>query len=110
MLSADNIFIKYGSREVVGGLSLELSDGKVLGLVGANGAGKTTLIKALNGTLPLSNGTLSISGRSVADYSRREIAREIAVVAQETETRFPVSVLEFVLAGRFVHGGAFGWE
>lgn len=110
MLSADNIFIKYGSREVVSGLSLELSDGKVLGLVGANGAGKTTLIKALNGTLPLSNGTLSISGRSLADYSRREIAREIAVVAQETETRFPVSVLEFVLAGRFVHGGAFGWE
>lgn len=110
MLSADNIFIKYGSREVVNGLSLELSDGKVLGLVGANGAGKTTLIKALNGTLPLSNGTLLIGERSLADYSRREIAREIAVVAQETETRFPVSVLEFVLAGRFVHGGAFGWE
>ena len=110
MLSADNIFIKYGSREVVSGLSLALSDGNVLGLVGANGAGKTTLIKALNGTLPVSNGTISINERSLAEYSRREIAREIAVVAQETETRFPVSVLEFVLAGRFVHGGAFGWE
>ena len=110
MLSADNIFIKYGSREIVSGLSLALSDGKVLGLVGANGAGKTTVIKGLNGTLPVSNGTISIGERSLADYSRRDIARDIAVVAQETETRFPVSVLEFVLAGRFVHGGAFGWE
>lgn len=109
-MSVDNIFIKYGTRVVVSDLSLELRDGRVLGLVGANGAGKTTLIKALNGTLPLSNGTISINERSLAEYSRREIARDIAVVAQETETRFPVSVLEFVLAGRFVHGGAFGWE
>jgi len=42
--------------------------------------------------------------------SRREIAQRIAVVAQENETKFPVTVLEFVLAGRFVRGGAFGWE
>jgi iron complex transport system ATP-binding protein len=44
------------------------------------------------------------------DYSRREIAQKIAVIAQETETKFPVTVLEFVLAGRFAHGNAFGWE
>ncbi|MEQ1644838.1 MAG: ABC transporter ATP-binding protein, partial [Pyrinomonadaceae bacterium] len=37
-------------------------------------------------------------------------AKNIAVVAQENETRFPITVLEFVLSGRFVHGGAFGWE
>ncbi len=42
--------------------------------------------------------------------SRREIAKQIAVVAQENETRFPITVLEFVLSGRFVHGSAFGWE
>lgn len=42
--------------------------------------------------------------------SRREIAGQVAVVAQENETRFPVTVLEFVLSGRYVHGGALGWE
>lgn len=51
-----------------------------------------------------------IDRRPIADMSRREIAQKISVVAQENETRFPVTVLEFVLSGRFVHGGAFGWE
>jgi iron complex transport system ATP-binding protein len=41
---------------------------------------------------------------------RREIAKKISVVAQENETKFPVSVEEFILAGRFAHASAFGWE
>lgn len=110
MLTADQISIRYDTRTVIDALSFELRDGEVLGVVGANGAGKTTLIKALNGTLPVSTGTIAIGDRSLSEFSRPEIAREIAVVAQETETRFPVSVIEFVLAGRFVNGGTFGWE
>lgn len=110
MLKASNITVRYDKREALQGVSLHVREAQTVAILGPNGAGKTTLIKALNGTLPLSNGTIAISERSLAEYSRREIAREIAVVAQETETRFPVSVLEFVLAGRFVHGGAFGWE
>jgi iron complex transport system ATP-binding protein len=51
-----------------------------------------------------------LNGKPLAGLSRREIAGRIAVVAQENETRFPVTVLEFVLAGRFVYGGSFGWE
>jgi iron complex transport system ATP-binding protein len=46
----------------------------------------------------------------LTEFSRREIAREIAVIGQENETKFPVSTLEFVLSGRFAHGSAFGWE
>jgi len=46
----------------------------------------------------------------LTELSRWDIAGRIAVVAQENETRFPITVLEFVLSGRFVHGGAFGWE
>ena len=51
-----------------------------------------------------------MNDKPLKNYSRREIAREIAVIAQETETKFPVSVLEFVLAGRFAHNTSFGWE
>jgi iron complex transport system ATP-binding protein len=64
----------------------------------------------LNGTLPVSAGSVLLGGRPLADFSRREIARSIAVVAQENETKFPVSVLQFVLSGRFARGSAFGWE
>ena len=51
-----------------------------------------------------------MNGKFLNEFSRREIAGEIAVIAQENETKFPVSVLEFILSGRFAHGGNFGWE
>lgn len=110
MLQVQNISINYGAKSIVENVSFDLPFGKIIALLGANGAGKTTVLKSLNGNLPTANGAILLDGKNIEDYSRREIARKIAVIAQETETRFPVSVLEFVLAGRFAHGAAFGWE
>ncbi|MEO6049958.1 MAG: ABC transporter ATP-binding protein [Pyrinomonadaceae bacterium] len=110
MLEVWDITIRYGERDVLRDVSLSLRDGSIIALLGANGAGKTTLIRALNGTLPLAGGEIELDGCQLSGLSRREIARNIAVVAQENETRFPVTVFEFVLSGRFLHGGAFGWE
>jgi iron complex transport system ATP-binding protein len=110
LIRVDNITISYGNGEVLSSVSLALGPGEIIVLVGANGAGKTTLIRAMNGTVELVGGNIELDGRNLEELSRREIARNVAVVAQENETRFPVTVLEFVLSGRFVHGGAFGWE
>ena len=110
MLEVQNITINYGECAVVQNITLALETGKIIALLGANGAGKTTLLKTLNASLPVVKGAIMLDGKSIENLSRREIARKIAVIAQETETRFPVSVLEFVLAGRFAHGAAFGWE
>jgi iron complex transport system ATP-binding protein len=110
MLEVQNITINYGECAVVQDVSLTLEAGKIIALLGANGAGKTTLLKALNASLPVANGAIQLDGKLIEKFSRREIARGIAVIAQETETKFPVNVLEFVLAGRFAHGTAFGWE
>lgn len=110
MLALDDISVSYDAREVLSGVSLHLVEGQIVALLGANGAGKTTLIRAMNGTVSLSTGGIALDGRPLTSLSRRGIARNIAVVAQENETRFPVTVLEFVLSGRFVYGGSFGWE
>ncbi len=110
MLEVQNISINYGVCAVVQGVSFALCTGKIIALLGANGAGKTTLLKALNGSLPIITGEILLDGKPLENHSRREIAQKIAVIAQETETKFPVSVLEFVLSGRFAHGAAFGWE
>jgi iron complex transport system ATP-binding protein len=99
MLSVRNITIKYGESAVLRDVSFELADGRIVAVLGANGAGKTTLLRALNGALPVAAGEILLDGAPLKNYSRRGIARRISVVAQETET-----------AGRFAHGGVFGWE
>lgn len=110
MLSVQNISINYGAAEIVRDVSFALSPGRVVAVLGANGAGKTTLLKSLNGSLPVAGGEIRLDGKPLGEFSRREIARRIAVIAQENETKFPVTVFEFVLAGRFAHKTALGWE
>ena len=110
MLSAREIKIEYGDRSVLTDVSFDLNNGEILVLLGPNGAGKTTLIRTLNGTIPVAGGEVLLDGKLLSDHSRREIARRVSVVAQENETKFPVTVLEYVLAGRFARGGTFGWE
>jgi iron complex transport system ATP-binding protein len=110
MLTAEAVTVNYDGHSALQDVSLAVGPSSMLVLLGANGAGKTTLIKALNGTVEPSAGRVLLDSKPLTAYPRREIARRIAVVAQENETKFPVSVLEFVLAGRFAHGGAFGWE
>jgi iron complex transport system ATP-binding protein len=110
MLIVQKINVEYDGRVVLSDVSIELRENEIIALLGPNGAGKTTLIRALNRAVTTASGEIVLDSRPVREYSRREIARLIAVVAQENETKFPVTVLEFVLAGRFVHGTAFGWE
>ena len=110
MLFADDIDVELSGRIVLRGVSCRLKNGEITALLGANGAGKTTLLRSLNGTIPVVKGEISFDGRPLQTMSRREIARRAAVVAQENETKFPVTVFEYILSGRFVRGGAFGWE
>ncbi len=110
MLDVQDISIGYGETQILRNVSFSLKAGEIVAVLGANGAGKTTLLRALNRTLRISAGEIQLGHQSLYDFSRVEIAKRIAVVAQENETKFPITVLEFVLAGRFVHGSAFGWE
>jgi iron complex transport system ATP-binding protein len=110
VIEVHDISIKYGRCDVVRGVTFDLREGEIIVLLGPNGAGKTTLIRSLNGTIPIASGEIELDGVALRSASRRDIARKIAVVAQENETKFPVTVLEYVLAGRFANGSAFGWE
>ena len=109
MLEARNLKIKYGNRTAVDDVSLELKPGTVTAIIGPNGAGKSTLLRSLNGQLSLSNGQITLNNKSLAELTRWTIARQVTVVAQEAELRFPVTVLEFVLGGRFVWATSSGW-
>ncbi|MDQ2855050.1 MAG: ABC transporter ATP-binding protein [Acidobacteriota bacterium] len=112
MLEARNITINYGARQAVAGVSLKLKAGQITAIVGPNGAGKSTLLRALNGALKPTAGEILLDEVPLKSFARRAISRRIAAVAQEADMRFPVTVLEFVLGGRYAWAstGAWGWE
>jgi iron complex transport system ATP-binding protein len=93
-------------RDVV----LEVDRGDLVGVLGPNGSGKTTLLRLLGGVLAPASGSVTLDGRPLAEWSRREIARRVAFVPQETTAPFDFTVLDIVLMGRFPHLGAFALE
>ena len=110
MLEAKNITVNYGDRNAVVDVSLRTHPGELIAIIGPNGAGKSTLLRALNHSVELTSGEVLLDGRPLESYARRAVARSIAVVAQEAELRFPVTVMEFVLGGRYAWSSAWGWE
>ncbi|HEY6118990.1 MAG TPA: ABC transporter ATP-binding protein [Pyrinomonadaceae bacterium] len=112
MIRVENLTIKYGARVAVDEVSFRLDTAEIMTVIGPNGAGKSTLLRALNGGIRPASGSVLINGKQLSTFSRRTISRRIAVVAQEADLRFPVTVLEFVLGGRYAWGttAAWGWE
>ena len=112
MLQADNVTFRYhaDSPLVVDGVSLEVRRGDLVGILGPNGSGKTTLLRLLSGTRVPTSGRVLLDGQPMTRLSRRDIARRMAIVPQETELAFEYTVLEMVLMGRHAHLGLFEVE
>jgi iron complex transport system ATP-binding protein len=112
MLRADRVSFAYRASAplVVDDVSLAIAPGDLVGILGPNGSGKTTLLKMLSGTLTPSAGGIQFERRPLASWSRRELARRIALVPQETHAPFDFTVLDIVLMGRFPHLGTFALE
>ena len=111
ILEANDVSFAYaGGPGVLDRVSLHVPRGGIVGLLGPNGSGKTTLLRLLSGTLTAARGGIVLDGRSIATQPRREIARRIAVVPQETHSAFDFTALEIVMMGRYPHLGAFELE
>jgi iron complex transport system ATP-binding protein len=110
VLEARKIRVNYDEREAVTDVSLRADAGKLIAVIGPNGAGKSTVLRALNGSVRVNRGEVLLDERRIDSYARRAVARKIAVVAQEADLRFPVTVMEFVLGGRYAWSNAWGWE
>ncbi len=115
MLQAVDISFSYhegpsAGPHVLQHISLQVERGDLVGILGPNGSGKTTLLKILSGGLTPNSGSVTLDDRPMRAWSRREIARRIAVVPQDTHAPFDFTVLDIVLMGRFPHLGTFALE
>jgi len=112
LLLADNVSFRYaaGTPLVVDRVTIRLAEGALTGVLGPNGSGKTTLLRLLSGSRRPTSGRVLLRDRPLDRLTRREAARQIAVVPQETELAFEYTAMEIVLMGRHPHLGVFTVE
>ncbi|MFF5793573.1 ATP-binding cassette domain-containing protein [Paeniglutamicibacter sp. NPDC012692] len=107
-VSFENVSVTLGGRRIVNDVSLTVPSGTVLGLLGPNGCGKSTLLRTLYRARKPSSGVARVDGADVRSLDGRELARRIAVMAQESTQEFPITVREMAMLGRVPHQRGFG--
>lgn len=104
MLEVNRLDYAYQDKTVLENIAFSAAPGEILVILGPNGAGKTTLLKCLNRILVPRKGEVRVGDRSVAAMGVREIARNMAYVAQLPEGG-RITVFDAVLMGRIPHLG-----
>ena len=110
ILDIDSLSYRYDNKTVLDEISLNIRGGEMIGILGPNGCGKTTLLKNLNRNLRPHGGCVMISGTDIGGISKKEIAKNMAVVPQSNEIRFAFTVKEIVGMGRMPFQESFRGE
>ena len=92
------------------GLALTIDEAQIVAIIGPNGSGKTTLLKIITGTLVPNSGQMLIDGKDTRLWSRKDLAKMVATVPQETASTFSFYAEEIVLMGRFPHLSNYQFE
>ena len=102
MLTLEGLRSCYGRIEVIHGVSLAVSEGEVVTLVGSNGAGKTTLLRAISGVQPVSGGSIRFAGETMDTLRAHErVMRGIVQVPEGRQVFTPLSVEDNLRLGAF---------
>ncbi len=107
-LAANDLVVKLGARTALGGVSTSVESGAFVGLIGPNGAGKTTLLRALAGLVEPTSGSVTLDGRPLAAFGRRDRARRLGYLPQDGTIHWAMPVADVVAMGRMPHLG--DWE
>jgi iron complex transport system ATP-binding protein len=110
LLEATHLQFAYGDRPVLRDVSLTLSPGEVVALLGPNGTGKSTLIRVLLGHLRANRGQVLWENQDIRAWSRREFARRVAYLSQSPTADPDQRVADVLRTGRAPYWGAFGLE
>jgi len=98
MLSVNNVSAHYGKIQALHNVSLYISQGEIVTLIGANGAGKTTLLGTLCGEPRATQGSITFDGKTITDWQTARIMREAIAIVPEGRRVFSRMTVEENLA------------
>src|SRR5918999_6145600 len=79
---------RAGERRILREISLQVTNGELVAIVGRNGAGKSTLLHVMAGLLPVSQGEVRLDGQPLSHFTRKAIARQMALLHQQARIDF----------------------
>ena len=100
LLTVENLYSGYGKVDVLFGISLSISAGKSLGIVGPNGVGKSTLLKTIAGEITPKSGSISLLGETISGRKPEDIVRMgLSLVPEGRQIFSGLSVTENLMLG-----------
>ncbi|OIP38900.1 hypothetical protein AUJ95_06150 [Candidatus Desantisbacteria bacterium CG2_30_40_21] len=103
-----NVTAKYSKKVALKDISFSISTGEFVGIIGPNGSGKTTMLKLILGLIKPSKGDIMVFGEKLSRFYTKHRKR-IGYLSQiqQTDTNFPINVMDVVMFGRCTRIGFF---
>ncbi|WP_022871680.1 ABC transporter ATP-binding protein [Nesterenkonia alba] len=102
-LRAEQLSASYEQRRIIDQLDLDIPAGKITAVIGPNACGKSTLLRTVSRLLKPDSGQVVLNGRNIAEYSTKEVARQLGLLPQSSLAPGGITVGDLVARGRFPH-------
>lgn len=103
MIKVRNLYKRYGSKEVVSGVSTDIKKSSITSIIGPNGAGKSTLLSIIARLTKQDEGEVIIDGKNLEEWDEEQLAKRISILTQSNSINVRLTVRELVSFGRFPH-------
>ena len=101
-ISVENLGKRFNREWIFKKLTYDFVPG-VYAVTGPNGSGKSSFLRIFSGELPATEGNVYYAGKKIKDIKKEELAKQRAVMSQQPELSFPLTVEEVVMMGRYPH-------
>ncbi|OON95898.1 MAG: hypothetical protein ATN32_06855 [Candidatus Epulonipiscium fishelsonii] len=98
-----NIYITFGKKEVLKDVTISFEKNKISTIIGQNGCGKSSLLRIISNAVKPISGEIIFENKSIKKYSRKDIAKKIAILPQVHNAHSDITVETLVSYGRYPH-------
>ena len=103
LLKVKGLKVAYGGIQAVKGVDFEVNEGELVSLIGSNGAGKTTTMKAITGTLPITDGDIEYLGKSIRGQGPWDLVKQgLAMVPEGRGVFTRMTIIENLQMGAHI--------